>query len=61
MVGIWLFLDEEIVTLKDLAYISNPIKKNREKNMKISAADLNTLSARTTIRVLDVLNTQMSS
>ena len=36
-------------------------KKGREKNMKISATDLNTLSARTTTRVLDVLNTKMSS
>ena len=36
-------------------------RKDREKNMKISAADLNTLSARTTTRVFDVLNTQMSS
>jgi hypothetical protein len=29
--------------------------------MKISAADLNTLSARTTTRVFDVFNTQKSS
>ena len=31
------------------------------KYIKISAADLNTLSARTTTRVFDVLNTLMSS
>ena len=36
-------------------------RKGREKNMKISAVDLNTLSARTASRVFDVLNTQMSS
>jgi hypothetical protein len=36
-------------------------RKGTEKNMKISAVDLNTLSARTTSRVFDVLNTQMSS
>jgi hypothetical protein len=35
-------------------------RKGREKNMKISAADLNTLSARTTTKVFDVLNTQIS-
>ena len=36
-------------------------RKGREKDMKISAVDLNTLSARTVSRVFDVLNTQMSS
>ena len=36
-------------------------RKCRLKNMKISAAYLNTLSARTTTKVFDVLNTQMSS
>ncbi len=35
-------------------------RKGREKNMKTSAVDLNTLSAQTTIRVFNVLNTQMS-
>ena len=35
-------------------------RKCRKKNMKISAVDLNTLSAQTTIRVFNVLNTQMS-
>ena len=36
-------------------------RKGRKTNMKISAADLNILSARTTTRVFDVLNIQMSS
>ena len=36
-------------------------RKGREKNMKISAADLNTISTRTTTRVFNMLNTQMSS
>ena len=35
-------------------------RKGRKKNMKISTADLNTLSARTATRVFDVLNIQMS-
>ena len=35
--------------------------KNIEKIMKISAANLNTLSVRTTIRVFDVLHSPMSS
>jgi hypothetical protein len=35
-------------------------EKDRKKNMKISAADLNTLSARTATRVFNVLNIQMS-
>ena len=34
-------------------------RKGKEKNMKISAADLNTLSARTMTRVFDVLSIQM--
>ena len=36
-------------------------KKVGKKNLKISAVDLNTLSARTTTRVFVVLNIQMSS
>ena len=36
-------------------------RKSKKKNMKISATDLNTPSARTTTRVFDVLNIQMSS
>ena len=36
-------------------------RKGREKNIKISAVDLNTLSVRTSTRVFDMLNTQMSS
>ena len=54
------FFYGKIATLKNLAYISKLIEKV-EKNMKILAADLNTLSARTTTRVFDVLNIQMPS
>ena len=36
-------------------------RRCREKNMKILAADLNTLSVRIVTRVFDVLNTQISS
>ena len=36
-------------------------RKSKKQNMKIFAANLNTLSGRTTTRVFDVLNIQMSS
>ena len=61
MVGIWLFFYGEIIMLQDLAYISILIEKSKKQNMKIFAANLNTLSGRTTTRVFDVLNIQMSS
>ena len=61
VVGIRLFFLWRNCYVEGLDIYKQTNRKGRKTNMKISAADLNILSARITTRVFDVLNIQMSS